>query len=201
MIQALDALRAATQPTIFVAPPTPPSNTDGRIVSVRADAATGSTSDVDIGHQTTFEATTGGDGTPGGDGTGFGEDRNFLFDTNLQAFVALTNPTIVADNADGQATFGDAQNAVEDIANIERAIRIVVEEFGDRFPADDGVLDIGGAAPVFQDLSMSTTFSLDLSDLGELEGILANVTALLAAAEAELNSACLLYTSPSPRDS
>ena len=40
-----------------------------------------------------------------------------------------------------QATFADAQNAVEDMENVVRMLQYVIDRYGDRFPADDGVAD------------------------------------------------------------
>jgi len=155
----------------------------GRQVFVEATTGNSGTSDLDIGHQIDYNLTTGNDIT-GGAGTGFGEDRNALFTTNLPAFTALANPadagTTILTNP--QATFGDAQNAVEDIANVERVIQIIVDEYSDRFPADDQVAETEATNP-------------GATDIGELNALLTTVENALLAAQNALNA-----TGPSTGD-
>ena len=153
LIQAIDADRIMSEdPTM------------GKQVVIDSVSGAGATSVTQIGHETQFTATAG---TPVTARAAFGEDRNFLFETNLTDFASLEP---AGSNLDGEATLRDAQNAVEDMENVVRALELALEN-ADRFPEDDGVSEIASDQSV---------------DQGELFSLLADARAALASARADL---------------
>jgi len=155
LIQAIDAERGTA--TNGGASDGDTRSGDGRQVVIETTSTTGSNSILQVGHETEFTASTANPVTAR---AGFGEDRNFLFETNLQNFVnldqasaTLTDSTNLTDasavtnaitGATGQATLRDAQNAVEDIVDVVRALELAIEN-ADRFPVNDNVDDSGNA--------------------------------------------------------
>ncbi len=123
LLQALDADRTNSK-----------TAADGKQVTVKSLANIGD-AQVQVGHETEFTVTTGR--------SGFGELRD-TFTGKLGTFAGLTNPTTVLDNESGQATIADAQNAVEDMEDLVRALALALR-YMDRFPADDGVADANDA--------------------------------------------------------
>lgn len=135
--------------------------TIGRQVQITTVSGAGATAENQIGHETTFIISTAGSARS----SGFGEDANYLFTTNLPTFVGLTN---AGANASGEATLKDAENAVKDMLNLVRALKLAMTN-ADRYPADDGN-------------------NSDLNDQGDLTRLLADAEAAYSAARAALDN-------------
>lgn len=154
LLQAIDADRANSE-----------NPTDGKVVEIHTQTGLGALAEVKIGHETWFDVLTSNPDTVR---SAWGRDREFLFAVNLADFGALIDPTTVDNDAAGQATYADAQNAVEDMEDVVRMLEYVITQYGDRFPADDGVADG--------------------DDLGDLNTLLADAQTALNNALAALNS-------------
>lgn len=160
LIQTLDADRTTRGATGNVTGGAA-NPTVGRQVQITTVSGDSATAENQIGHETTFIVSTAG--MPGISGQG--EDVNYLFTTNLPAFVGLAT---AGSNTSGEATLKDAENAVKDMLNLVRALKLAMTN-ADRYPADDGN-------------------NSDLNDQGDLTRLLADAEAAYSTARAALNN-------------
>lgn len=111
---------------------------EGRQVVIDTVSGSGATSILQVGHETDFTTLTSNPLTKGGTArAAFGEDRETLSETNLVAFAGLAPAGTGGTGIAGEATLRDAQNAIEDMRNIVKALELAVEN-ADRFPVSDG---------------------------------------------------------------